>query len=166
MLGAKAGQDVVFLGAAEPDLAAEVARLTGLNGRTVVAAEGPADRRAVEAAAARAGTLVELATAGPEGVGETDTFDLAAVTMKWPDLAASTRAATLREAFRLVRPGGRIVLVLSVGRARWPAGQRSVPKELAGEALDLLSGAGCRAVRLLGEVPGTTYIEAVKPRLT
>ncbi len=167
MLGAKAGQSVAFLGAANPDLAAEIARVTGLNGRTFVAAKREASRRAVEAAAARLGTLVEVADAQPTSVPEpSDVFDVAAITTTWLELPLEARAGTIGEAFRLVRPGGRIIVVLSGGRRRWPGGPRAVPRELVGEALSLLTAAGSRAVRLLGEVPGTTYLEAVKPRVT
>ena len=54
------------------------------------------------------------------------------------------------------------VLAGEVGAALAAGGQ----DELVGEALSLLTAAGSRAVRLLGEVPGTTYLEAVKPRVT
>jgi SAM-dependent methyltransferase len=167
MLGAKAGQQVVFLDAADPGLAAEVARITGLNGRTLVAVRDTEARRTVESAAAEAGVLVELTDAGQATEREaTGAYDLAVITADWIELRSDQRRKLVDEAFRVARPGGRIVLVLSAGKPAWPVRARPVPRERADEARSMLTGAGCRAVRVLGEVPGTTYVEGVKPRTT
>jgi SAM-dependent methyltransferase len=167
MLGAKAGQQVVFLDAADPGLAAEVARITGLNGRTLVAVRDTEARRTVESAAAEAGVLVELTDAGQATEREaTGAYDLAVITADWIELRSDQRRKLVDEAFRVARPGGRIVLVLSAGKPAWPVRARPVPRELADEARSMLTGTGCRAVRVLGVVPGTTYVEGVKPRTT
>lgn len=169
MLGVKAGQTAVFLGAGDADLAAEIARITGLNGRTLLVDQGEPARRKVDAAAGRAGALVEFADAPVTSVADEgrDTFDLAAITMdRWSHLAADERRRCVGEAFRLVRPGGRIVIVLRAGKGGWLGKAKTVPRELADEALALLTAAGSRAVRVLGELPGTTYVEGVKPRPT
>jgi len=167
MLGAKPGQRVVFLGATEPDLAAEIARVTGLNGHTVIADKGEAARRRVEEAAGRAGALVEIHDTDPSGVPESaDTFDLAAVTTAWLELSPHARAAVVTEASRLVRPGGRVVVLIPGGKKPVFGKPPNVPRPLADEAVSLLAAAGARATRILAEVPGTTYVEGVKPRVT
>src|SRR5580765_1725101 len=60
MIGAKAGQHVLIVGAADSGLAAAVAGVTGLNGRTLVIDPLPDAQRSIEAAAADAGTLVDF----------------------------------------------------------------------------------------------------------
>jgi len=167
MLGAKPGQRVVFLGANEPGVAAEIARVTGLNGHTIVADTGDAARGRVEEAAARVGALIEVHDTDPSGVPESPgTFDLAAVTTAWLDLDGPTRAAIVAEASRLVRPGGRMVVMIAGGRKPVFGKPPNVPRELADEAVSLLAAAGARATRVLAEVPGATYVEGVKPRIT
>lgn len=168
MLGAKAGQAAVFLGSADPDLAAEIGRVTGLNGRTVVVDDADRAETRVAAAAARAGALVEFENQSPSESGlDGDQFDVAAITISsWMEFPERRRAACIGEALRLVRPGGRVVIVISAGRAGGFFGSKAVPRAVADEALALLATTGARAARVLAEVPGTTYVEAARPRST
>ena len=163
MLGIKSGQRVICLGAADPGLAAEAARITGLNGRTVVAELEEAARSRIEHAAAQVGALVELA-GRTEGTEPPDAYDLVAITTAWSALQPGARRARVIEAFRLVRPGGRVVLVVSAGAKPRFGGARPVPREILDEALALFSAAGSRAARVLGEAAGTAYVEGVKPQ--
>ena len=66
MIGAKAGHHVVIAGADDPDLAAALALVTGLNGQTLVVDERSDAEALVNAAAAKAGALMDFlaATAG------------------------------------------------------------------------------------------------------
>jgi hypothetical protein len=61
MIGVQAGERVLFLGRSHPALAAELARVTGLNGQVLVVAP-TALQPQFEAAAASAGALIELST--------------------------------------------------------------------------------------------------------
>ncbi|HSG01350.1 MAG TPA: class I SAM-dependent methyltransferase [Vicinamibacterales bacterium] len=165
MLGAKTGQTVLFLGGAQPGVTAEIARVTGLNGRTAVAERDPLLCQRVEAAAAEAGTLVEFVETGPTGLPETtEVHDLVAITTNWLELGSAGRADLVTGAFRLVRPGGRIIVVLASGSKPLVGKPAKVPHTLAREAESLLTASGSRAVRILAEVPGTTYVEGVRPR--
>ncbi|HUF48285.1 MAG TPA: hypothetical protein VMM93_10755 [Vicinamibacterales bacterium] len=169
MIGAKAGQSVVFLGAADTALAAEVGRVTGLNGRTLVVDEGRAVRVEIERAAARAGALLEFHDAPvtrtlDEPAG---TFDLAVLTTaNWAVLAPEARHVTIGNAFALVRPGGRLIGVLTAGRRPRFGRPPHVPREIVDDALARFTAAGSRAVRCLADVPGTAYVEGVRPRAT
>jgi SAM-dependent methyltransferase len=165
MIGAKTGQTVLFLGGRQPGVVAEIARVTGLNGRTVVAESDPSLCGRVEAAAAEAGTLVEFVATAPAGLPDTTgAYDIVAITTNWSELGSAGRADLVTGAFRLVRPGGRIIVVLASGSKPLVGKPAKVPQAVAREAESLLTASGSRAVRVLAEVPGTTYVEGVRPR--
>lgn len=165
MIGARPGDNVLFCGAGRPDLAGAVGAITGLNGQTTVVdrQEGAATR--VAAGAAEAGALVDFADAPltllPFDAG---CFDAAVI----PDglSALGDKAeAVLAEAVRVIRPGGRLVIVDPVGRPglfgllRKPA----TPPPPADGITATLSGAGLRGVRLLADVDGVRYFEGTRP---
>jgi SAM-dependent methyltransferase len=162
MIGARAGDRVIFVGGSHPGLVAELALTTGLNGEVRVAA--PAGRQAeIEAAAARAGALVEFATyeAGPLPALD-DPFDIAVWAGDLAAVTAEDRQARTRELMALLRPGGRIILVDGTPAGRFASGrQATLPRE-AGVAL--LTGSDAVAARVLATADRLTYYEARKPR--
>lgn len=160
MIGAKAGSTVIIVGASEPELAAEVALVTGLNGRTIVAIPSPDSTPPIELAAANAGALVEIeiapATALPAGDG---TADIAVITA----LAEDKRDLIVREARRALRPGGRVIVI----EGKKPAGLRKLwsagPTAAGGdEIVATLASAGLRGPRRLGDAEGVSYFEGTK----
>jgi ubiquinone/menaquinone biosynthesis C-methylase UbiE len=164
MIGAKSGDDVVILGASDPDLAAEVSRVTGLNGSTTVCDEGDDARARVEAAARNAGTLVEFLE-GPVATGSLGdaSRDLAVLMRSSTATTGTTLAASLAEAMRILRPSGRMIVIdgaAPTGLFRSTNGQSRLPLD---EVLAQLERAGARAKRQLAEVDGVAYYEARKP---
>ena len=163
MIGAKAGGSALVLGADDPPLAAEVALVTGLNGRTLVVDPDPEAEARVEAAGGRAGALVEFQRAPLAMLPfDADSFDVVVM----PGLAARAsgdRAAVVAEGFRVARPGGRVVIV---AREKRPGlfGVVSTGALVldAGIATSLLSEAGARAVRRLASQNGVAYYEGRK----
>jgi ubiquinone/menaquinone biosynthesis C-methylase UbiE len=164
MIGAKPGDRLVVAGAHDPDLAAELALVTGLNGQTTVYDDRKGAREEIEAAAARAGALVEFVESGvsraPLGAGSQDVFVLA---RPIASLSPDDRVAALSEAMRVLRPGGRVI-VLDGGRRMGLLGkfQPRPPQVATAEVLDLLTIAGAKAQRQLAEVDGIAYYEARK----
>jgi ubiquinone/menaquinone biosynthesis C-methylase UbiE len=162
MVGAKAGSTVIVVGARDPTLAAEIALVTGLNGRTLVVDPSGEERSRIEAAAASAGALVDVETAALTSLPLADgASDIAVIT----DLGdASSRDQIVREATRVVRPGGRVVVIegKKTGGLRklWTGGGSDVIA--ADEILALLGVAGLRATRLLGSAEGISYFEGMK----
>ena len=164
MVGAKSGDQVVVVGAGDAELAAQLALVTGLNGQTtVIDREGARPR--VEAAAGHAGALVEFTAAPPSALlVPPGTVDVLVLTVGLGSLVPDERPRALAEAMRVLRPGGRTVVI--EGLAARPS---SAPETagIEGEAvLALLTAAGGRAVRTLATVSGRTYYEARKPRDT
>jgi SAM-dependent methyltransferase len=168
MVGARAGDRVLFLGASgttEAALAAEVAKTTGLNGRTVVVDVGPEARTRVEVAAAKAGALIEFewapATMLPLNSGD---FDIAVINRQLGRYEGRNRIAVCEEALRVVKARGRIVVIEGLRRpglfgllSRTEAGLH------ADDAKAALVSAGARAPRVLSEVDGVLYLEALSP---
>lgn len=166
MVGVKAGQTALVMGAAEPGVAAEVAKVTGLSGRTVVAAEGHESRRRIDSAAAEVGTLVEFEDAALASLPfETGLFDVVAIAIDWLRAHEADRIRCTTEAFRVLRPGGRVIVLIRAERPGLLGRMRTatVPAGIADEACAYLTTAGCRAVRLLAESAGVAYVEGVKP---
>ena len=162
MIGAKAGTTVIIVGASEPELAAEVALVTGLNGRTIVAIPSPDLKPPIELAAANAGALVEIETAPattlPVGDG---TVDIAVITGLGE--AGDKRDLLVREAMRALRPGGRVIVI----EGKKPAGLRKLwgagpPAAGGDEIVATLAAAGLRGTRRLGDAEGVGYFEGTK----
>jgi SAM-dependent methyltransferase len=164
MIGAKAGSTVIVVGASEPALAAEVALVTGLNGRTLVVVPDRASQTAIDTAAANAGALVDVETAPATALpGAGGTFDIAVLLDAGH---ASDRDRIVREAARVIRPGGRVVIIegKKSGGLRKLLGGSATSAVTGGDDITAaLARAGLRGARLLGSADGISYFEATRP---
>ena len=172
MTGVKMGDRFVQIGCAHGGRLAAVAGKVGLSGRAaLVAPDEPAAARARKAAE-DAGVLVEIEVAPPARLPLIDgEFDLAVVddtagllgTMR-PD----GRVAAIRELVRVLRPGGRVLVVGAVPRGGLGAvlsrTQNGPPFVASGEALRALEADGFKSVRTLAEREGLVFVEGIKPR--
>ena len=165
MVAARAADSVAILGAPGPDeaaLAGEIGLETGLNGRTLVIDVGAEARARVEAAAAKAGALVEFewapVTMLPLDAGA---FDVAVINRQLAALDGQNRVACCQEALRIIKPNGRVVVIEGVKRpglfGLFPTKLPGLPPE---DVKDALTRAGAKAVRLLADVDGVVFFEA------
>ncbi|MEZ5316443.1 MAG: methyltransferase domain-containing protein [Vicinamibacterales bacterium] len=169
MIGAKPGQTVVLAGAGDGRLAAQLAQVTGLNGRTLVVDAPDATARA-EVVATAAGALIEPAPGRPDALPVDAGMADVVVLHQVVGAPGVDTAAVAAEALRALRPGGRAVaiggtppagLVASLTRSgRGAPGVTFDPDRLR-EAFTI---AGFRAARLLAEAEGVTYVEGVRAR--
>jgi SAM-dependent methyltransferase len=168
MAGVKLGDRLLVVGCVDPRLIAQLAIKTGLTGRAFAIDE---DERTVAAAAeivSQEGALIETATA-PWGAAplEAESFDVAVVRDLLPHLTAAAREACLNEVRRILRPGGRCLVIDGKGRGRLIADVRSGPAAPDYRAADspvrALTAQGFRAARILAEREGLLFAEAVKP---
>ena len=163
MIGAKAGDAALILGADDADLCAEVARVTGLNGRTAVIDPSPGSAGRLEAAGGRAGGLVEAVIAPLDRPADGTDFDIAVVATPLAARAAADRPAIVRAALASLRPGGRLVVIDGVRKSGMLGVRRSgSPRLPEPEMRALLQSAGAQAIRPLATVDEITYWESRK----
>ncbi len=172
MTGVKLGDRVLQIGCSNGGPLAAIASKVGLSGRALVFVPDQAAMARAQKAAANLGVLVEIELSTSARLPVDDAaFDLVIV-----DDAAGTfsamrpeeRAATIREAARVVRPGGRAMIIgatppqgLSALLSRGPA----VPSmAISGEAATALEAEGFRGARTLAEREGLIFVEGIRPR--
>lgn len=168
MVGARAGDRILMIGADDADLAAHVALVAGLSGDVQLADHAPGAAARVEAAVRRVGALVEFTEAPPNKLPfDRGTFDAVVFNRRISALQESERLAAATEAIRVARPGGRIVII-EAGPAEGFFARFSKPRTVlaAAEIQKMLTAAGCKATRLLAEAGGTVYVEGLVPRAT
>jgi SAM-dependent methyltransferase len=172
MTGVKMGDRVAFVGCASGARLAAIAAKVGLSGRAVVIAPDESAAARARKGAENAGVLVEVQVASPARTPlEDGAFDLAVVDDTGGligAMSADERALAVRETARVLRPGGRVVLVgaaPATGVARLLARQPSAPSLAAsGEATTTLEANGFGIVRTLAEREGQVFVEGIKPR--
>jgi ubiquinone/menaquinone biosynthesis C-methylase UbiE len=172
MTGVKLGDNLAQIGCVDGGRMAAVAGKVGLSGRAVVVVPDNESAARARKAAANAGVLVEveigpptrlpLEDAGADLVIVDDTAGVIG------SLRTEDRSAAIRELLRVVRPGGRVMIIGTAPRAglsallqRGPAGP---PFALSGDANQALQNEGFKMVRTLAEHEGLVFVEAVKPR--
>ena len=144
MIGTRLGDRVLVIGGGDGRLVAAVGSPTGLTGRVTAVEADAAIANRVELAATAAGVLVEVESASFDRLPFEDAaFDVAVVPMP---ATAEALAAALTDAWRVVRTGGRAMVVAAAG----------VPE--SAKVIATLGHAGFRAARLLGEREGLAFL--------
>ena len=168
MVGVKLGDRVLQVGCGSGAMFAALAAKVGLTGRACAVDATAAGVAKGQRAAERAGVLVEIAEAPCRALPhDADTFDIVVLHDVLAPAHEEDRAGALREARRVVRDGGRVLVVETVRRGI--AALLSQPAvdpgyATSGGADAALKAAGLVAVRTLTEREGLRFIEGVKPR--
>jgi SAM-dependent methyltransferase len=171
MTGVKLGDRIVFVGVPDPGRIAAIAAKVGLSGHAAAVAPDERSVARVARAAASAGVLVDTTVSDartlPYGDGE---FDLAVIDdtgALLEQLGDGDRVSVARQVARIVRPGGRIVVLGSgepEGLAKLLGKAPASPLVVSGAVQALLSANGFGIVRTLGEREGLVFVEGLKPR--
>ncbi len=165
MTGVRMGERFLQVGCHDRALLAGLAAKVGLSGAAAVASNDAATTKRATAVGAKVGALIDVRPIE----GRTLPFDSAQFDMVVIDdtdgsfaaFDAAARLDYLREALRLVRPGGRIEVVEGLGGGGWLRGAVARP-----EGYDLLrdlSASGFRPSRLLAEKDGFRFLEGLRP---
>jgi SAM-dependent methyltransferase len=167
MAAIKLGDRLIVIGAADTGLTAALAAKTGLTGRTcMVDASGDTIGAAAEAVL-RDGGLVEPFTAPWTMLPfDPDAFDVAVIRHPLGALDADVRLRSVREVFRVLRGGGRVLVVEDQGSSGvsrlFRSGASGGQYERGGGAVHALEAGGFRAVRTLAEREGQRFVEGIK----
>jgi ubiquinone/menaquinone biosynthesis C-methylase UbiE len=172
MTGVKLGDRLVQVGCGDGGRLGAIAGNVGLSGSAVVVAPDESSAARARKGAANAGVLVEVEVAPPSRLPlDDDSIDLAVVDDTagvLGSLPAEDRARSIRELLRVLRPGGRVMIIGSAPRSGLGAllSRASVgpPFAASGEANKALQADGFRMVRTLAERDGLAFVEGVKPR--
>jgi ubiquinone/menaquinone biosynthesis C-methylase UbiE len=168
MAGIKLGDRLLVIGCTDPKLIAQLGGKTGLTGRAVAVDAQETATTAAADTATREGVLLETFTAQWNALPlDSDSFDVVIVRDVLPHLEGAKRAWCLAEALRVLRPGGRCLVIdgtakkgiLRVGRSDVVAADYVT----AGGPAGILTAQGFKAARVLAERDGLVFAEAVKP---
>ncbi len=172
MAGVKMGDRLVQVGCAHGGRLGAIAAKVGLSGRAVVVVPDEPSAARARKSAEEAGVLVEVDVSPPTRLPiENDGFDIAVVDDTGGllgALGAEDRVAAIRELVRVLRPGGRVLIVGAAPRGGFGAlltrAQSGPPFVASGDANKSLQADGFRAVRTLAEREGLVFVEGIKPR--
>jgi ubiquinone/menaquinone biosynthesis C-methylase UbiE len=165
--GIKLGNRFLSVGVRDPALIAILAVKAGLTGSACAV---DADETAVGKAAAaieRDGALADV-TRAPWGMWPYDdaAFDVALIRDLLPGLTPNERSRALWEVVRVLRPGGRAVVIEPAPRGGFGAilSRQTMDADYltTGGPVQALKDAGFAAVRVLAEVDGVSYVEGIK----
>ena len=168
MAGIKLGDRLLIVGCADPILIARLAVKTGLTGRAFAVDEQEKAVTAAAEIATREGALIETATAPWTRLPlEPNSFDVAILRDVLPHLTADARDGCISELRRVLRPGGRCLVIDGrersslTGVVRGASGASDYAE--AGGPVHGLTTQGFKAARILAEREGLAFAEAVKP---
>lgn len=167
MTGVQTGERVLLIGCAHGPRIAAVAVRVGMSGRAVAVVFDEASGARLHKAAEGAGALIEIETSRPGRLPvDEGAFDLALIDDTGGLLGGmrpEDRVATLREAYRALRPGGR-VMVLGTGERAGLGALLSRRQAPPFDPLPSLEAEGFKAGRRLAEREGLAFYEAVAAR--
>ncbi len=167
MAGLTLGKYVLQVDGGDGGLIAALAGVVGLSGQACAVVESQAEVSVFERAAASTGVLVETKvseyTALPYDSG---TFDLAVLKHSLGQMSPVTRVRCLQEVFRILKVGGRCLVIDAAMRGGMAAifSRQSVNARYAEDgARKALREESFLGVRLLAERDGLTFVEGTKP---
>jgi demethylmenaquinone methyltransferase/2-methoxy-6-polyprenyl-1,4-benzoquinol methylase len=172
MSGVRLGERVLQVGVDDAHLVGQIAAKTGLSGAAASVVADAQQAARAKAGADQAGVLIDISVAASGEVPHPDrSFDVAVVHSASSLLAtldAAVRLKLLTESARVLRPGGRIIVIEPGTRTGFRSVLRRVPPaqalyDGAGGILADLRSAGFSPVRELGDREGLRFAEGLKP---
>ncbi|HET7218128.1 MAG TPA: methyltransferase domain-containing protein [Vicinamibacterales bacterium] len=166
MAGVKLADRVLVVGCSDPKLIAALAVKAGLTGRTVAIDDASERTKTAERIALQEGALIEAMTAPLATLPlAADTFDVVVLRDVLRAREPNMRLPVIAEARRVLRPGGRCIVIETIGRSGVAAmfgGKDQSGSVASAETIAELQQVGYVAVRTLAEREGLVFVEAIK----
>ena len=167
MCGVKLADRLLVLGTSDTALIAALATKAGLTGRAVIVDESDEARSTAAAAIEKEGVLIESFTSPFTSLPfEADAFDVVVMRNVLSAMPSHLRLPAVAETTRVIRPGGRCLVINDVRRAGLASlvgGHASDSAASGAAAVALLGEVGFRGARTLAERDGVVFVEGVKP---
>lgn len=165
--GIKLGDRVLFLGCGDPKLIAQLAVKTGLTGRACAVDADAARTGRAATVATREGALIEPVTSPLTTLPLDDGgFDVAIVRDVLATLDPPARTGAVGELVRVLRPGGRCLVIDATRRSGLGALLSKGAAQPDYDPVRALESAAFRAVRTVAERDGLKFVEGVKENVT
>jgi ubiquinone/menaquinone biosynthesis C-methylase UbiE len=163
MTAVRMGDRLLVIGCSEPKVVAQLATRPGLTGRAC-AVDAAAEHVAKAAEAAQnEGALLEAETAPVSALPfAAADFDVVVISHALPQLPESDRAACLAEAARVLRAGGRCLVIQPGRRSGLASLFGGATAMTTDEVHRVMEGAGFRAVQTLAERQGLAFVEGAR----
>jgi ubiquinone/menaquinone biosynthesis C-methylase UbiE len=162
------GDRFAQLGCAHGGRLAAIAAKVGLSGRALAVVPDEPSAARVRGGAEQAGVLIELEIAPPTELPlEDSSLDLVVIDDTGGLLAGlnpEDRQRTIRQAWRVLRPGGRVMVIGATPPTGLGALFTRTPAAPLFDATPLLTADQFRSVRTLAERDGLVFVEGIKPR--
>ena len=164
MSGLKLGDRLLVLGCSDPRLIAALASKVGLTGRACMLDQSAEQTTRAAAAVEEEGALVESFTSPMTSLPfDANAFDVVVARNLLPHLRADLQRTVVEQVTRVVRPGGRCIVIDDVPRSGLGGLLGGSRESASGGSVGLLTAAGFRGVRTLAEREGFVFVEGVKP---
>jgi ubiquinone/menaquinone biosynthesis C-methylase UbiE len=163
MVGVKMADRLLQLGAGDGALAAALASKVGLTGRACLVDENEEGLVRARVAAEREGVLIEFQRSSCTSLPyDPDSFDVVVLNGVLRDAPAEGRVAIVRAIGRVLRSGGRCLVVDRARRSGLAGLVSGAPApDPSYQPEELLRSGGFKAVRTLGEGNGQRFVEGV-----
>ena len=168
MTAVRMGERVLQIGINDPALAAVLAARTGLSGHAVIVVPDDARAERARRACADNGTLAEIVVTPldrlPLETADIDVVIVHSVDNLLGELDAMTLAALTRECRRVLRVGGRLIVIEAGERSRLAAllGKGASATRSTEASVQTLEAAGFRTARIIGDSEGLRFTEGLK----
>jgi SAM-dependent methyltransferase len=167
MASIKLGDRLLVVGCSDTSLIVALANKAGLTGRACILDESESVTTEAATAVEREGALVEsFATPLTALPFEINAFDVVVIRRVLRKMETERRSSLVSEARRVLRPGGRCIVIEDgprggfAGLLRRDRGDEQFASE--GGAEKIMTAVGFRAVRTLAEREGLIFVEGVK----
>jgi ubiquinone/menaquinone biosynthesis C-methylase UbiE len=171
MCGVRLGERVLQIGVDDARLVGLIAAKTGLSGSAACVVADQQQASKAKSGADQAGVLVDIAVVPAGTLPHPDAgFDVTvihSVSGLLASLEASTRGTLLSESARVLRPGGRIIVIepgtrTGLSSVLHPVPAAQAPYDAAGGTLADLRAAGFSPVRELADQEGLRFAEGLR----